>query len=93
MFEWDPNKRESNFLRHGLDFGLCDELFDGRPMLTRSSPQQGEKRKLSICAWEGRIVTVIWTRRGENRRIISLRSERHGERREYRSLYGGGDEG
>ena len=88
MFEWDSNKRESNFLRHGFGFEICVELFDGRPMLTRSSPRAGENRRVSICVWRDRYLAVVWTWRGENRRVISIRSARDGERREYRSLYG-----
>ncbi len=92
MFEWDPHKREQNVFRHGLDFGLTKELFDGREMLTRPSGRGGELRFASTCVWDNRYVTVVWTWRGENRRIISLRSARHGERRAYGEILRGRNE-
>jgi uncharacterized DUF497 family protein len=34
MFEWDEQKRESNFEKHNLDFDDAYVLFDGRPTFT-----------------------------------------------------------
>ena len=33
-FEWDEAKRFANVRKHGIDFEVAEEIFDGRPMLT-----------------------------------------------------------
>ena len=59
MFEWDEFKRAKNLARHGFDFDICVELFDG-VMLTRPSERNGEARLLSICEWRGRHLAIVW---------------------------------
>lgn len=38
MFEWDENKRIRNLEKHRLDFVAVRLLFDGRPMVTVTTP-------------------------------------------------------
>ncbi len=90
-FEWDEAKRESNLAKHGIDFGVAIELFDGRPAWTARSSYAQEERFLTTGTIEGRLVTVVWTPRGETIRLISARRARDAEQRAYRSLYGGRD--
>lgn len=68
-FEWNDAKRESNLAKHGLDFLIVGELFDGRAMLTEESPRGEEMRYRSISEWRGLFVTVVWTPREDARRI------------------------
>jgi uncharacterized DUF497 family protein len=86
-FEYDDEKCAANIEKHGFDFDICHELFDGRPMISKPSPKAGELRHVSVCAWEARFVAVIWTWRGPIRRIISIRAARKGERRAYEAIF------
>ena len=87
-FEWDEAKRRQNLVKHGIDFLDVEELFDGRPVLTRSSHRCGEERFATTGKLQGRLSTVIWTTRGASIRLISARRARDAEQREYRSLHG-----
>jgi uncharacterized DUF497 family protein len=41
-FEWDEAKRDSNLIKHGVDFLLAEMLFDGCPVITAPSPRATE---------------------------------------------------
>ena len=88
MFEWNEAKREANLARHQFDFSICVELFDGRDMVSRPSPRNGEERFVSIVRWRDRYLAVVWMWRADSRRIISLRSARDVEKRAYRAVHG-----
>jgi uncharacterized DUF497 family protein len=85
-FEWDEDKRLSNIEKHGFDFRDVEVLFDGRPLYTRDSPRGDENRHMTTAEFAGRLMTVIWTERGEKIRIISVRRARDAEERNYRQL-------
>jgi hypothetical protein len=83
-FEWDDNKRRLNIEKHGIDFADATEVFDDPNQRTyRSTTESGEERYLSIGMFRGRLITVIFTRRGEKIRIISARAARRNERERY----------
>jgi uncharacterized DUF497 family protein len=86
-FEWDEARRLSNLAKHGLDFLDVDLLFDGPVLQAEARTVQGEQRWLATGMIDGFAVTVIFTRRGEVLRIISLRSARHAERARYFKLF------
>jgi uncharacterized DUF497 family protein len=83
-FEWDTNKREINLSKHGIDFEDVIEVFYG-PITLRRSDRNNEERWTAIGSLEGRLVTVVFTRRTDVIRIISARSARKNEEREYRN--------
>ncbi len=88
MFEWDEGKRLVNLAKHRLDFADARLMFDGRPTLTAASAYPFEARFLTVAMINGKIFTVVWTWRGEARRIISFRRSRNGEERTYRQAHG-----
>ncbi len=88
MFEWDEAKRISNLAKHRLDFRGAVELFDGRPSITIDSSHIGEELFATTAVLGEMFVTEIWTWRGQNRRIISMRSARDVEKRAHRELHG-----
>jgi len=88
MFEWDEAKREINIAKHGLDFIRARLIFDGRPVLNVPAIRGEEPRCLTIANLDGKFVTVVWTLRGRNRRIISFRRARHDEEKKYKALFG-----
>jgi uncharacterized DUF497 family protein len=62
---FDPAKRELTLKERELDFEDAAEVFAG-PTLT-------EERYHTFGYLRGRMVVVVWTQRGEDRRIISMR--------------------
>jgi uncharacterized DUF497 family protein len=87
-FEWDEQKRLSNIAKHGIDFLLASELFDGRLRLDLDSPRGNEQRILSIGQLQDKLIAIARTLRGKDVvRIISARRARHEEERAYRQLY------
>jgi len=87
MFEWDERKRESNLVKHGLDFVAARQLFDGRAAIDLPSRFEMEDRTLTVGMIGGKFYTVIWTQRDNARRIISFRRSRNEEERAYKNLY------
>lgn len=90
-FQWDEAKRQSNLSKHRIDFVDAQELFDGRPELTRRSPYSEEVRFLTTGVIGDRFITVVWTRRNNATRFISARRARDGEIRAYRGVHSGRD--
>ncbi len=85
--DWDDAKRESNLLKHGIDFFRVIDLFDGRPVVHFPSKFTDETRWLTTGEVDDRMVTAVWTMRDGGIRIISVRSARDAEKREYLKLY------
>ena len=84
-FEWDAAKSEATFAERGIDFAAAARVFDG-DYLEREDTRHGygERRFVVTGEVEGLVVTVVWTRRGRRRRIISTWPASRRERREYR---------
>jgi uncharacterized protein len=87
-FEWDQAKQRKTMAIRGLDFGDAPVLFDGRPAVHLPARSEAEERILTVAFVEGKLHTVVWTWRGENRRIISFRRARRGEERAYQAVHG-----
>jgi len=88
IFEWDPNKRDANIAKHGLDLALGAAMFDGRTVYIYPSPRGEEHRFVAVGLMSGVMVAVVWVKRAEAIRLISLRRARNAERKEYRARYG-----
>ena len=86
-FEWDPKKAAQNKEKHGVSFEDAVVVFSG-PTLTERSDRKGERRWIAVGRLKGRLVTVVYTRRGEAIRIISARRARANEREWYRTEIG-----
>jgi uncharacterized DUF497 family protein len=84
LFEWDEEKRQINILKHHIDFVEAIRIYDGF-VITVESEQQDltEERFLSIGLLRGLEIVVVFTTRGEKRRIISARRAREAERTKY----------
>jgi uncharacterized DUF497 family protein len=74
-FEWHERKRAINLEKHGIDFEDALTIWSG-PVATRRSMHGLETRFISIGSMDGRIVAVVWTVRGQRRRLISARRAR-----------------
>jgi uncharacterized DUF497 family protein len=87
MFEWDEAKRLRTLAVRGIDFVDARFAFDGRAALEMQAWRLNEERFLTVAAIDGKMYTVVWTWRGEKRRIISFRRARDAEERRYRELH------
>ncbi|HBG04262.1 MAG TPA: BrnT family toxin [Geobacter sp.] len=88
MVEWDEAKRHKNLEKHSLDFRDARLLFDGRNVVHVPAFKNEEARFASVAMIDGRFYTVIWTWRGNHRRIISFRRARNAEEGAYRQIHG-----
>ncbi len=89
IFEWDEKKRLLNIDKHGLDFIDCELVFAGPCIGAPARTVAGEERTIVTGLVEDVYVTVVYTRRNDATRIISLRKARHEERERHRALHGG----
>jgi uncharacterized protein len=80
--EWDEAKAAGNRRKHGIDFDEAVEVLYGVGLLRRSDRNM-EERWLAIGESEGRVIAVVFTRRGNTLRIISARRARRNEKRAY----------
>lgn len=72
--EFDDAKRKRALAERGLDFARAGEIFAG-PHFTGQDTRQGylEDRFITAGLLDARLVVMVWTPRGEARRIISMR--------------------
>ena len=69
---FDASKRAKTLAERGLDFSRAGEVFNGETKTVPDMHQDyGEQRSFTIGRLDGRMVVVVWTQRGEMRRIIS----------------------
>ena len=74
QIEFDPNKRDQTLVQRGLDFAEAAEVFAGVHVTAEDARfDYGEPRWTTVGVLRGRMVIVVWTPRGEVRRIISMR--------------------
>ena len=86
MITWDESKRRLNLKKHGIDFREADEIFDG-PTLTAEDTRlaYGEQRLITLGVLNGVVVSMTYTERNGDMRIISIRKALKHETRSYLS--------
>jgi uncharacterized DUF497 family protein len=71
---FDPTKRDLALKHRKLEFARADEVFAGRTATVVDDRRDyGETRFITAGHLDGRLVVMVWTRRGEARHIISMR--------------------
>ncbi|HEU5352679.1 MAG TPA: BrnT family toxin [Terracidiphilus sp.] len=85
MLVWDEAKRKANIRKHGLDFQDACLVYDNPDKCTYESHRLGESRWMDIAmaVIRGRLLTLIYTRRGDDIRIISFRPASREERKQH----------
>jgi uncharacterized DUF497 family protein len=82
--EFDAAKRAKALEERGLDFARAGEVFDGRHFTGQDSRQDyAEDRFITVGLLDTRLVVLVWTPRGEARRIISMRKANDREKALY----------
>ena len=85
-FEWDFRKARSNLSKHGISFEEASTIFGNSLSLTIPDPDHSitERRYITVGrAFNGKLLVVVHTDRGNNIRIISARPASRRERRFY----------
>ncbi len=75
-FEFDPAKSATNAAKHGIDFELAQQLWKDPDRLQIPARTQGEPRFMLIGKINDRHWSAIFTFRGDNVRIVSVRRSR-----------------
>ena len=87
-FEWDDEKAERNFKKHGVGFEEGATIFNDPMIATIDDPDhsENEARFISIgTSVVRRLLTVIHTFRKERIRLISARKVTKNEKKYYKS--------
>ena len=87
QYEWDENKRRINLEKHGEDFADV-VLLDWTSAIIQQDDRQdyGEVRyNAFLLRDDGRLMSLTFTLRGKNLRIISYRKANSRERKKYES--------
>lgn len=72
--QFDKEKRKITFLERGLDFARAIEIFEGLHFTAQDMRfAYEEDRFITVGLLDSRLVVLVWTPRGEARRIISMR--------------------
>jgi uncharacterized protein len=81
---FDPAKRDKTLNERGLDFAESALVLDG-PIwdFPDQRTEYGEERITAIGFLGERMVVIVWTQRGEDRHIISMRKANDREQRKY----------
>jgi uncharacterized protein len=89
VFTWDETKRRRNIAERGIDFALV-EAFDFISALTFPDRRfdYGEHRQISIGFIGRRLHVLVFTLRGVDIRVISLRKANEREIKQYETQDG-----
>ena len=83
--EWDEGKARANLRKHGVEFRHAAMVLLDEVAITVLDERAGERRCVTIGAdLLGRLLTVVYTWRGDRVRLISARRATGNERRRYR---------
>jgi uncharacterized DUF497 family protein len=88
--EWDDDKNELNKQLRDLAFEDAQYVFIDPERLERfdrSEENTSREERWQTLGMAGKILFVVYTERGENKRIISARPANKSERRSYNGYY------
>ena len=85
-FQWDRGNSNKNLLKHNVQNWECEQVFFNKPLLVLEDPGHSvaEKRWAGFGMTDsGRLLVVIFTKRGSLVRVISARDMNNKERNFY----------
>jgi uncharacterized protein len=86
---FDPAKRQAILVHRGVDMALADQVFAGVCWTYPDDRRDyGEDRFITIGWFKRRLMVLVWTTRGEDRRIISMRKANAREEIRYKARLG-----
>ena len=81
---FDPAKRAKTLATRGLDYADADSVIDGAVWeFVDDRVDYGEERITTIGFLRERMVVVVWTQRGDERHVISMRKANKREQARY----------
>jgi uncharacterized DUF497 family protein len=84
VVEWDADKAAANLAKHGIDFADAATVLEDEAALTMPDDDPDEERFVTVGMDAlGRVLTVVYTWRGDEPRLISARKASRSERRQY----------
>lgn len=84
-FEWDQDKSDASLAERGFGFDAAAQVGDSDYLVREDLRRDyGERRFIVTGEVQGLVLSVVWTPRGNRRRIISAWRTSNQERREYR---------
>jgi uncharacterized DUF497 family protein len=87
-FEWDEVKSKKNLIERTFDFEFASHIFLNLVLEKEDRRRDyGEVRIIATGKVEEVFITVVYTWRGDQRRIISARRSHRSERDAYRKTY------
>jgi uncharacterized DUF497 family protein len=86
---YDPRKRQLTLAERGLDFERAETVFSGATLtLLDDREDYGEPRFQTYGLLGRRLVMVVWTPRGADRHVISMRKCNAREKARYATRLG-----
>lgn len=83
-YEWDNAKNAENLLKHGVDFFIAHDFdWEFAELVGDSRHDYGEERHIATSLIGERVYVMVYTLRGGNIRIISLRKANQREVKRY----------
>jgi uncharacterized protein len=88
VYVWDEAKRKSNLEKHGFDFADAWMVYEDPEKYTLDTSRQDERRLMDITLVKvkGRVLSLIYTARGADVRVISFRAASREERELYEQV-------
>jgi uncharacterized DUF497 family protein len=87
-FEWDENKNKTNIRVHEIDFRDAQLIFDW-PMLIKADTRKdyGEERLVGLGLLHEVVIVIVFTKRNDIIRVISIRRANRNERKIYEEKF------
>ena len=83
-FEWDADKDAINQRKHGIGFRQAAEIFRGLIVVAEDTRRDyGERRLIALGEYDGDVIRVVFTERGDSIRIISAWKANRNDRQSY----------
>ena len=85
-FQWDEGNINKNLYKHNVENWECEQIFFNESLIVLDDPKLplSEKRWAAFGKTDAdRLLTIIFTKRGEMLRVISARDMNRKERKYY----------
>jgi len=90
MITFDSAKRQINLAKHGVDLVIAEIVLAGTVVTLEDSREAyGETRIQALGLYNGRVMQVVYTPRGDADHIISVRKAERHEATYYWSIHRG----
>jgi len=81
-FQWDEAKSVANAAKHGVSFLQAAQIFRGSILMVQDDRfDYGEERYVALGLFDGVVLSVVFTERDGDVRLISARKASRNERK------------